>query len=266
MNRIVGLYFLAVLSVTCCAEDLKIVERWRTPWDAGTQVTYVHGDLVRTEDCWGEIEAHSCGRLTGGWIRKGGKTIAVYLDHLGWFLPPEEAPISAGRGVIRVSIESIDTVERKEILGYIARHVKTNEKLDVSQSKCSFDELEYAYDGWYIDPPYEAAESGIDTNPSSIRAYAVGTCNDDVMFEKKGLGVGFALSQVTTLHARDVEKDWRSSFSSYIAEISRISIDPALFTVPSPRPFSEVETVRQNLRNRRESERNSSRKTPQPSP
>ena len=46
-------------------------------------------------------------------------------------------------------IETIDTGERREMFGYIARHVVTRSR----QTRDSEFLSEFQMDGWYIDPP-----------------------------------------------------------------------------------------------------------------
>ena len=196
-----------VSAVANAGDDLKIVSRWQNRWDQGVVVTYVKDDFTRSENCSGLTEAKTCRGFDGASIQKHGSPIAFYMEHLGWYLPEDGDKAGspallqptpsrpAERGVIRVSVTSIDTGERQAILGYTARHVVTTETLDMSHSKCTLQELAHSYDGWYVDPPYEFAEPGATPDPALIRLRAAPSCNDQVEIERAGPAPGFALKE-----------------------------------------------------------------------
>ena len=57
-------------------------------------------------------------------------------------------------GVVTSTITTKDTGERKQILGYTARHILTTMEMKSSPDACSTTDMKMQVDGWYIDATF----------------------------------------------------------------------------------------------------------------
>jgi hypothetical protein len=244
---------IAVPSVYA-GDDLKIQSHWWTSTDVGSTVTYVKGDLIRVDDCWGEYD--SCvqprdGSLTqcGGWsfIRLKGR----YYDPSDGDSDATTSSTSANSqqkpgttdGLIRVVLESVDTGERKQMFGYTARHIVTTTTLDVGQASCPAHQPSNRSDGWYIDPPYKNKCSDADEREQSSPNFDdISDCGDKVVIERKGPALGFALTEQEEHSIGGFP--WRSGYT--VTGISHENLDQGLFAKPDARPISELRHPRQH--------------------
>jgi hypothetical protein len=240
---------MGTVMVLCCfvapsfaqaSNGLRIESRWVSTWDSGFSTTYVKGNFMRTEDCWGNTGP--CGNPSTIYISDCGRwsvirTKGTFYDTTqpsgsAAFATPTKASSEA---ILKVIWQSVDTGERKTILGYTARHIVTTGKLDLSHSTCkvSSDTLP-TYNGWYIDPPYTnkctaafEAKPDFDYNPD---------CDDRLVVERSGTSLGFALQE------REEYMDRTNKLSSgyVVTSIAHEELDPSLFARPNARPLSEL--------------------------
>jgi hypothetical protein len=155
------------------------------------------------------------------------------------FQEPEDAYV---KPAIRIEERSLDTGEREEAFGRVARHVITKEKkifLDGAQEE---DEQVVA-DGWYIDfnrsiscepKPREGAQvsSFIGVNKSIVRVPKT----EYVQLEPRERG--FAIKETKSPKTQD------SSTTTYEIEVTQFvegPLDPALFEVPPE--FNRVQFI-----------------------
>jgi hypothetical protein len=136
-------------------------------------------------------------------------------------------------GTVTQTTTVIDTGERKQLLGYTARHLKTTVLVESSPNACSQVSQKYEIDGWYADLAKEQASCAQALPP--IRQ--AGNCNDQVIVRRKGTGKpGYPLLETITLHnGEDVTKIHVST-----TEFSKQTLGPELFDVPAG--YREVKT------------------------
>ncbi len=109
------------------------------------------------------------------------------------------APAQNG-GTITQTITITDTGERKTLLGFAARHLKTTVSVEPSQNSCSQVSQKYEIDGWYADVTKDQASCQQYLPP--VRQ--VEGCNDRVISHRSGAGKpGYPLSETITLHNAD---------------------------------------------------------------
>ena len=143
-------------------------------------------------------------------------------------------------GTVTITIESIDTGERKEVFGYTARHIITREKRVASPGAIS-QGGESERDGWYID--LEVTD-GCFQRPGKhavvfafLHAGAEGKM-DKIEVHRSGVEVtGFAVELTTTTRGQRVLPDgrseaWTATFKMEVIELLTDPLDPALFEVP----------------------------------
>ena len=245
----------------------KFVVRYTSGGDTSEFTTYTTGDRRRTES-----------QNAGGHIMSGGlfeyvvrpADVRVVRCDLGWsfdldsdaqqYIATAHSPrplvreettkhelASTEEGTelqetaMRIDVTSVDTGERQEILGHLARHVIT-----------TVEQLEMTIDGWYID---FNPESSCETNMRGEMKVASGT------FTVGGISVrtpryefvyvgprerGFALHEVLSSTNSALLKNSPRLMSAltYEVEVTQFvegPIDPALFEVPSG--FKRVERL-----------------------
>ena len=133
-------------------------------------------------------------------------------------------------GVITYTTSAVDTGERKEMLGFQARHVKTSMIIEASPDACNPMKQRIETDGWYIDLSFGLnCEVG---RPQMMGPPARGGCHDRVRFNRQGAArTGYALQETTTSYGPDGGVAYTST--KEVIELSREPLDAALFDVPA---------------------------------
>jgi hypothetical protein len=110
------------------------------------------------------------------------------------------APAPAGGAAITLTTTIVDTGERKQMLGFAARHLKTTVQLESPASSCSLVSQKYEIDGWYADVTKDQASCQLFLPP--VRQ-AEG-CNDPIVERRSGTAKpGYPLAETITLHNAD---------------------------------------------------------------
>jgi hypothetical protein len=149
-----------------------------------------------------------------------------------------------------IATETVDTGERKEMFGQMARHLITTEKRTGGPENCYGEGSESEIDGWYID--YDALPAW---KPQKTTAVLVGTvrrpgedehCYDKVEFHHTGPATGYPLKLKTTTKQEIMQPDktlrtYTSGSEMEVVEFSQSPLDPALFEVPPG--FKKVDKI-----------------------
>lgn len=184
-------------------------------------------------------------------VHKGGEPLAKVMAFNEPQMPVDQARVDRYRArtksVLNQTTTVIDTGERREMFGFIARHLKTITVWEFQPKKCEGPEMKHEIDGWYVDLFY-----GVDCSPdlsgSIIRGTAMpeGKCfakQRNYWLERKYNGpvsLGFPLIETSKHYTRKGEEE---VFTTEVVELSRDDLDaslfeaPAGFTVVEPRPY-----------------------------
>ncbi len=158
LAMILLMYVTTFTSPGASVDGVKIVTRQVTGGFTDTRTEYLAADRLRNE--WQSQMRDNSGPPMATIILRGERDRVFMLDltahqyvtyetdSRGAALQPR--PTIDSGGTLRISIENIDTGERKEIFGHIARHIITREKRTVSAGACSKPSMSET-DGWYID-------------------------------------------------------------------------------------------------------------------
>jgi hypothetical protein len=148
-------------------------------------------------------------------------------------------------GVVRTTITTKDTGERKQMFGYTARHIITTMITESSPEACQKVKSKMEIDAWYIDAAF-----GLDCNMNNPyqnynRADQSG-CQD--RSEVKQLGVaakGYPVWTKTTMFDDNGQPSF--SYVQEVIEFSQGPLDAALFEVPAGyrevKDFSQAASV-----------------------
>lgn len=134
-------------------------------------------------------------------------------------------------GVVTSTVTTKDTGERKQMLGYTARHIITTMEMNSSPDACSQVKTKMEIDGWYIDAAF-ALECDSQRTYTPYKPKAGGGCQD--RYETKQIGTakkGFPVWEKTTMFG----PTGAESFSTIneVVEFSQATLDPSLFDIPA---------------------------------
>ncbi|MGZ8847989.1 MAG: hypothetical protein ACXW3C_16135, partial [Pyrinomonadaceae bacterium] len=134
-------------------------------------------------------------------------------------------------GVVTMTINTVDTGERREMFGFTARHLKRTTMMESGPDACQQQKMKIETDGWYINLEYGLACEKSGASMAGGRT-AVQGCRDRYTYRRTGPSVlGFPLIETTTMYG----EDGRATFTmnKEVIEISRQPLDAALFDVPA---------------------------------
>jgi hypothetical protein len=240
---------------------VKIVTRQVTGGFADVRTEYLTPDKLRNE--WQPHTEESQGPPMASIIQRGEPNRVFVLDlqaheymmlQNGWrgSSGAQGAQTVHSGGTLDISIQNIDTGERKEMFGHTARHIITREKRVAGPGACSRDS-ESETDGWYIDPSI-MPEWRRSKSPGIVVASVMSAGNDNcrnktdaIQVHRTGVETGFPVQVHTTLHSEIVRADGSqqaitSTWGSEILELKEGPLDPALFEVPAD--FRRVNQLR----------------------
>ncbi len=141
---------------------------------------------------------------------------------------PPGGPVSGGPsrrgGVITMTINTVDTGERKEMFGYTARHLKQTMTSESSPDACNPSNMRIERDGWYINLEY-GLNCGTD-RPPQMPGMPNGGCRDTYRTRHTGItNLGYPLIETTIVNGTTMTKE--------VTELSRQPLEAALFDVPA---------------------------------
>jgi len=144
------------------------------------------------------------------------------------------APSSGGRssrgGVVTMTMNTVDTGERKDMFGFTARHLKQTMMSQSSPDACAQNNMKMERDGWYINLEY-GLNCGNDRPPQMGRMAPQG-CRDRYQFKRTGpTNLGYPLIETTTIFGADGSV--MTTMTKEVVELSRQPLDAALFDVPA---------------------------------
>jgi hypothetical protein len=147
-----------------------------------------------------------------------------------------DAPSGGGRvtrgGVVTYTRAVTDTGERKQMFGFTARHLKTRTTMQPSPDACQKGTLNMEQDGWYIDLDVDFECLTNQPPPQHGTARPSG-CQDRIVYRNSGaLKLGYALEETTRMFEPD-GKTVQTEITVRVTELSRATLDPALFDIPA---------------------------------
>ncbi len=134
-------------------------------------------------------------------------------------------------GVVTMTINTVDTGERKEMFGFTARHLKQTMMSQSSPDACQQQNMKIERDGWYINLEY-GLNCGSERPPQMGRTTAPQGCRDRYQFKHTGpSNLGFPLIETTTIYGTDGSA--MTTMTKEVVELSRQPLDAAIFDVPA---------------------------------
>lgn len=139
-------------------------------------------------------------------------------------------------GYMEVAMNVTDTNERKNMFGFVAKHLRSTMTLTPSANACNKQAMSIQDDGWYIDLPTYACEIQTDDTMSSMQETAE-DCVDEIRIKPgQNMHLGFALQQTRTFTANGMSFQMLEN----VISLDRTALDPSLFEIPADfRPTSD---------------------------
>src|ERR1044072_2282377 len=236
---------LSILSATASA-DTKVKTRQTTGGQTYENTSYIKGKRQRSETNSGQmIMIQQCDLRRNIQIMPQMKMYMIQpYDQPNQPSPssttpattPGSQPVKKG-GLVTSTVTTKDTGERKQILGYTARHIITTMEMKSSPDACSQNNTKMEIDGWYIDATF-ALDCDSSRAYTNYRPHGSGGCQD--RYETKTIGLakkGYPVWEKTTMFG----PDGAESFSTIneVVEFSNATLDQSLFEIPEG--YREVE-------------------------
>lgn len=143
-----------------------------------------------------------------------------------------QRPVTTRKGGIVTTTSTLtDTGERKQIMGFTARRIKTVMVTESTPDACSPQKTRMETDGWYIDLEYQFS-CGDGKATSSVASASRPECTDEHRFKQVGTAkLGFPLMVTTIFFGEDGKQSFTSTME--VVELSKATLDAALFEVPA---------------------------------
>lgn len=259
------LYVTTLTSPNPSVNGVKIVTRQVTGGFTDTRTEYLAADRLRNE--WQSQMRDGTGPPMATIILRGERDRVFMLDltareYVTYEIEPrgttvgiKPRPMVDSGGTLQIWIEDIDTGERKELFGHMARHIITREKRIAGPGACSKPSVSET-DGWYIDgsmmPEWRqqkkntfgvvvAAEVSAGSNDKCFNKM------DKIEVHRSGVETGFPVKITTTLSSEVTQPDGSarmlsSTWGSEVVELKEGPLELALFDVP--KDFHRVESLK----------------------
>jgi len=134
-------------------------------------------------------------------------------------------------GLVTMTVNTIDTGERKEMFGFTARHLKRTTMSQSSPDACQEQHMKIETDGWYINLEY-GLSCPTQRPPQRPGMMAATDCRDRYQYKHNGpSNLGYPLIETTTMYGADGSATF--SMTKEVIELSRQPLDAALFDVPA---------------------------------
>jgi hypothetical protein len=240
---------------------VKIVTRQVTGAFSDTRTEYLTANRLRNE--WQTHYGDRAGSPMASIIQRANNRVFVmdlqaheYItyetDSQGEAVGVKPRPVEYSGGMLQIWIDSVDTGERQEIFGHVARHIITLEKRLATPGACAHNS-ESRTDGWYIDdaamPDWRRAKKNSVAVAVLVSAGA-GNCKDKtdrIDVHRTGVEPGFPLKTNTTTKSEIMGPDGSprivaSNSGSEVTQFFEGPLDPALFEIPGD--FRRVDALK----------------------
>ena len=143
---------------------------------------------------------------------------------------PGAGPSRRG-GVVTMTVNTIDTGERKDMFGFTARHLKQTMMMESAPDACNPNNMKMERDGWYINLEYGL--NCASNRPPQAPGMPTGGCRDTYRTKRTGVAnLGYPLVETMKMYGPDGQSVI-NTMTKEVIELSRQPLDAALFDVPA---------------------------------
>jgi hypothetical protein len=218
--RAEGLRKARVSTVMVKGSRLRVDSSIPTPSALGTsvvskEVSYIQQcDLGRTVHLNPKKKSYTISNIAGGGLSN---TKAA-----------EKVANAKKGGYVDVSMEVTDTNERRDMFGFVARHLKSTTSMTPGPNACMKQAMSFTDDGWYVDLPSYSCEIQPEDRMNSMQETEQ-DCVDEIRVKANGnMHLGFALQQTRTMSMNGMSVQVIEN----VISLERMSLDAGLFDIP----------------------------------
>jgi hypothetical protein len=154
------------------------------------------------------------------------------MSHMGMAMPGAPGAKTRG-GTVTVTTTLSDTLERQQMLGFEARHIKTVMVKQSSPTACDKAPLKVEVDAWYVDLPPQTGCARPAAQASPAPASDPDACTDHVETRVAGdVKLGFPVKSVTTTTTGEGDKVDVTLYTQEVTELEVTRLDRNLFEIP----------------------------------
>jgi hypothetical protein len=236
---------LTLISATAVFADVKIKTRSTSGGQSSESTTYIKGKRQRTEMGEQMVSIMQCDLRRSVQLAPAAKTFMVSLFDQADAAGAAAVAKTNGRtettvvrgGTVTTIYTVKDTGERKQMFGYTARRVITTIETEPSADACSQDKTKMEMDNWVVDAEFSLVCDSMNRN--GYNSPAVNGCQDKHIVRNVGAAKpGYPLYSKMTMF--DENGNPKFSSTSEVIELSKVTLDAALFEVPAD--YREVKT------------------------
>jgi hypothetical protein len=219
--------------------DIKIKSRQTSGGQTYENTSYIKGKRQRSETSGGQmIILQQCDLRRNVQIMPQAQVYMIQpYDQPAGAATTSNNPTTASQpgvtktgGVVTSTITTKDTGERKQMLGYTARHILTTMEMKSSPDACSNVNMKMEIDGWYIDAAF-VLDCDMNQAYANYRPHAGGGCRD--RYESKAIGTakkGYPVWEKTTMFGANGAESF--STLNEVIELSQATLEQSLFEIP----------------------------------
>ncbi|HJQ24404.1 MAG TPA: hypothetical protein VKA60_10855 [Blastocatellia bacterium] len=242
IRQITGM-LAVVISLAACADvaraDVKVKSKSTQGSNTSEQTTYIKGQRQRLEMGDGVmVSITQCDLRRSLQLIPQSKTYIVTPFNqttdtsertTNQPQAKQNAPVKGG--VVKTTVVTKDTGERKQMFGYTARHIITQISTESSPDACQQVKTKMETDAWYIDVAF-GLDCDLNNRYQNYNRADQRGCQDRYEVKQVGAAVkGYPVWTKTTL----IDENGQPSFTtvSEVIEFTQTPLDAALFEVPA---------------------------------
>lgn len=222
------------------ATDVKLKTQYQNGAQLSENLTYLQGPRQRVEFP-GVVSIDQCDLKRSVMLNASDKKYRVqpYAESTAAPAPqsPAQEPMMGGPagqakgGVVTMTTTLTDTLERQQMFGLEARHVKSLLVKEPSSRACDKQPLKVEVDAWYVDLPEQSKCLRPSAPPPPPDPAA---CTDRMETRTVGdVKLGFPVKATTTTTTGEGDKLEVTTSSQTVTELEITRLDKALFEVPA---------------------------------
>ena len=232
-----AIIFSISISSTAFA-DVKIKTKQTIGAQSVENTVYIKGKRERTESANGTmVNLTQCDLKRGVQMNPAAKTYLINEFVQAIQTGPASTPaasdgvVQAG-GKVTTTITTKDTGERKQMFGYVAKHLIITMETVSLPDACSPNNSRMQMDGWYIDADF-VLDCDYGQQAAAYNPYArKGGCQDK--YEIKQVGAvkrGYPVYEKMSMFDQSGKETY--SYVNEVVELSKVTLEASLFDIPS---------------------------------
>lgn len=241
MKNLISIFTAIIFSISISSTalaDVKIKTKQTIGAQSVENTVYIKGKRERTESANGTmVNITQCDLKRGVQMNPAAKTYLINEFVQAIQTGQTSAPASndgvfQGGGKVTTTITTKDTGERKQMFGYVAKHLIITMETVSSPDACNPNNTKMQMDGWYIDADF-VLDCDYGQQAAGHDPYArKGGCQDKYDVKQVGTAKrGYPVIEKMSMFDQNGKETY--SFTNEVVELSKVTLDAGLFDIPS---------------------------------